>query len=219
MTMASQPDVQATHRPFLYIAEYLHRVHNEYTCAISLSTWLAAKSSNEETKVALAQVIAQLRALARVHEIVRPPLMTGISDLNGNLAQLCSAMASSGLTERGIELHLATVKPVLLDAQRCWRAELIISELIANSARHAFASRGGRITVSIRTASAQVICRVIDDGSPTATLKRGLGTELIDALATDVDGYIERLHKASGTTVTVCFPRDLAERPRVSGSN
>ncbi|HTC04007.1 MAG TPA: sensor histidine kinase [Xanthobacteraceae bacterium] len=209
--MSSQPSDRAADRPILYVTEFLHRVHNEYTCAISLATRLAARSSNEETKAALAQVIDQLYALASAHEILRPPLTTALVDLSANMTQLCRAMTSSSLAQRGIELNLAITDPVLLDAKRCWRAELIISELITNASRHAFVSQAGRISVAVKTAAGWVICRVSDDGSHTATLKRGLGTELIEALAADLDGYVERLHKASGTTVTLCFPRAPAE--------
>jgi hypothetical protein len=101
----------------------------------------------------------------------------------------------------------------MLDARRCWRAELIIWELITNASRHAFTSQAGRISVAVETAAGQIICRVSDDGSPTATLKRGLGSELIDALAADLDGYVERNHKPSGTTIALFFPQDLDEPP------
>jgi two-component sensor histidine kinase len=47
--------VHAADRTYLYLAEFLHRVHNEYTCAISLANRLAARSAHEETKTALAQ--------------------------------------------------------------------------------------------------------------------------------------------------------------------
>jgi two-component sensor histidine kinase len=139
--------------------------------------------------------------------------MTASADLSANLTQLCHAMTSSRLAERGIELHLAVTEPVMLDAKRCWRAELIISELITNASRHAFTSQAGRISIAVETAAGQIICRVSDDGSPTATLKRGLGSELIDALAADLDGYVERIHKTSGTTITLFFPQDLDEPP------
>jgi two-component sensor histidine kinase len=148
--------------------------------------------------------------------MLRPPLTTASVDLSVNLTQLCHAMTSSELAERDIELHLAITEPVMLGAKRCWRAELIISELITNAARHAFKSRTGRISVTVETAAGQVICRVSDDGSPTSTLKRGLGSELIDALATDLDGYVERIQKASGTTMTLFFPQDLDEPPTVN---
>jgi two-component sensor histidine kinase len=216
IAMALQSDVQAADRPYLYVAELLHRVHNEYTCAISLATRLAARSSHEETKTALAQIINRLHAMAASHQMLRPPLTTAPADLSANLAQLCHAMTSSGLAERDIELHLAVIEPVMLDAKRCWRAELIISELITNASRHAFTSQAGRISVTVETAAGQIICRVSDDGSPTATLKRGLGSELIDALAADLDGYVERIHKALGTTITLYFPQDLDEPPTVS---
>jgi two-component sensor histidine kinase len=213
VTMSSQSCVHAADRPYLYLAEFLHRVHNEYTCAISLANRLAARSAHEETKTALAQIINRLHALAASHQMLRPPLTTASADLSATLTQLCHAMTSSGIAERDIELHLAVTEPVMLDATRCWRAELIISELITNASRHAFTSQAGRISVAVETAAGQVICRVSDDGSPPATLKRGLGSELVDALAADLDGYVERIHKASGTTITLFFPEDLDEPP------
>ena len=213
ITMSSQSGVHAADRTYLYLAEFLHRVHNGYTCAISLANRLAARSAHEETKTVLAQIINCLHALAALHQMLRPPLTAAPADLSANLTQLCYAMTLSGLAERGIELHLAVTEPVMLDAKRCWRAELIISELITNASRHAFTSRAGRISVAVETAAGQIICRVSDDGSPTATLKRGLGSELIDALAADLDGYVERIHKAAGTTITLLFPQDLDEPP------
>jgi two-component sensor histidine kinase len=209
--MSSQSGVHTADRPYLYLAEFLHRAHDEYTCAISLANRLAARSAHEETRISLAQIINRLHALAASHQILRPPSTAASADLSANLIQLCRAMTSSGLADRDIELHVAVAEPVMLDAKRCWRAELIISELITNASRHAFTSQAGRISVSVETAAGRIICRVSDDGSPTAALKRGLGSELIDALAADLDGYVERIHKASGTTITLFFPQDLDE--------
>jgi two-component sensor histidine kinase len=210
-TMSSQSGVHAADRPYLYLAEFVHRVHNEYACAISLANRLAARSAHEETKTALSQIINRLHALAASHQMLRPPLTTASVDLSANLAHLCHAMTSSGLAERNIELHLAVTESVMVNAERCWRAELIISELITNASRHAFTSQAGRISVAVEIEAGQVICRVSDDGPPTATLKRGLGSELVDALAADLDGYVQRIHKASGTTITLFFPQDVDE--------
>ena len=211
VTMSSQSGVHPADRPYLYLAEFVHRVHNEYACAISLANRLAARSAHEETKTALRQIINRLHALAASHQILRPPSTAASADLSANLIQLCHAMTSSGLAERDIELYLAVTEPVMLDAKRCWRAELITSELITNASRHAFTSQAGRIFVAVEAAAGQIICRVSDDGSPTATLKRGLGSELVDALAADLDGYVERIHKASGTTIALVFPKDFDE--------
>jgi len=211
ITMSSQSGVHAADRTYLYLAEFLHRVHNEYACAISLANRVAGRSAHEETKTALAQIINRLHALAASHQMLRPPLTTSSADLSANLIQLCQAMILSDLADRDIELHLVVTESVILNAKRCWRAELIISELITNASRHAFSSQAGHISVAVETTAQQIICRVSDDGSPTATLKRGLGSELIDALAADLDGYVERIHNASGTTITLFFPQDRDE--------
>jgi two-component sensor histidine kinase len=205
-TLSLQPSVYAADLSLLFSTGFLRRVRNEYACAISVATRLTARSSSEETRAALAEVIDRLHALASAHEILRPPLTTALTDLSANLTQLYRVMTSSRLARCGVDL--AITEPILLDAQRCWRA-LIVSELMTNASRHAFVSQEGRISVAVKTASGQVICHVSDDGAPTETLKRGLGTELIDALAADLDGYVERLHKTCGTTVTLCFPQGL----------
>jgi two-component sensor histidine kinase len=209
--MFSQSSIQAPDRHFLYATELLHRVNNEYTSAILTATNLAAKSSKKETKAALAQIVDQLHALAREHEALRPPMATAVADLRASLKRLCAAMASSRLSQRGIELRLSISKPVLLDVKRCWRAQLIISELITNASRHAFRSAAGCISVVIECVSGEVVCCVSDDGSAVDTAKRGLGTELVDALAADLDGNVERDFATSGTTITLRFPRTINE--------
>jgi two-component sensor histidine kinase len=210
--MSSRSGVHAAaDRPYLYLAEFLHRVHNEYTCAISLANRLAARSAHEKTKTALVQIIDRLHALAASHQMLRAPLTTASADLSANLIQLCHAMTSSELAKRDIEAQLSVTAPVMLDAKRCWQAELIIFELITNASHYAFTSQAGCISVTVETAAGQIICRVSDDGSPTAVLKRGVGSALIDALAADLDGYIERIHEAPGTTISLFFPQDLDE--------
>jgi two-component sensor histidine kinase len=204
--MFSQAGIQAPDRHFLYATELLHRVHNEYTCAISLATRLAASSSTE-TKAALAQIVDQLYALARAHEVLQPPTATAVADLGAGLTRFCQAMTSSRLAQRGIELRLSISRPVLLDVKRSWRAQLIVSELIINASRHAFGTSAGCISVTVECVSGEVVCCVSDDGAAAEAVKRGLGTELIDALAADLDGRVERHYATSGTTVTLGFPR------------
>jgi two-component sensor histidine kinase len=194
---------------FLHVTELLHRVRNEYTRAIAFAISVAARSSSDETKSALEAVINHLYRAAETHRVLQPPHEEGPIDFAEMITQLCRAMTSSFETaHRRINLLLAVDEPVLLAAVRGWRASLIVSELINNACQHAFASRAGRISVIVSTTSERILCEVSDDGSPAPIFYPGLGTHLVDALATELRGSVERRFTDGGTTVTLSFPND-----------
>jgi len=195
---------------WLYVAELLHRVRNEYATTIALATVAATRSSCDETRTALGDVIDRLHALAEAHRVMQPPAANGRTDFAGHLTQICQAMMATGLQKRGISLNLEIPHSVPLDAARCWRAGLVVAELITNAARHAFSARAGGITVSL-AADRRITCQVRDDGSPSSALRPGLGTHLVDALAAELDGHVERILGPVGMTVTLSFPAD--QRP------
>lgn len=192
----------------LPVAELLHRVRNEYARTICFASVIAAKSSCDETKAALGDIINHLHAMAEVHSVLRPPVGEVHADLTEILTRLCRVMtASSEFQYRGIKLELRVGRPILIDAGRCWRASLVVAELINNSLRHAFGSRSGCIFVSVDESNDRVFCTVSDNGSQAETGGAGLGTRLTDALAAEVGGLVERLFSKSGATVTLSFPK------------
>jgi two-component sensor histidine kinase len=91
-----------------------------------------------------------------------------------------------------------------LDHARCWRVGIIVSELINNAARHGLPSGRGEIFISAGVNAGRVVCRVSDNGA-TATVRPGLGTRLVDALAAELDGHVER--RFGGATITLTFRR------------
>ena len=131
--------------------------------------------------------------------------------------------SSSDIAGRGITLLLAVGGTVPLDAVRSWRATLIVSELINNACRHAFGTRSGRISIAIHGASDRIVCQVSDDGDGSAFpgFNPGLGTRLVNALATELGGSVERRFTDFGTTVTLSFPKDGIDLPlqRLDGRN
>jgi two-component sensor histidine kinase len=192
----------------LPVAELLHRVRNEYARIISLASTIAAKSSSNETKAALSDIITDLHSTAEIHSVLRPPLGDGPADLTEVFTRLCCAMSESpAFRRRGIKLELRVDHPVLIDAGRCWRASLVVAELINNSCRHAFASRSGCIFVAVGESHDRVFCNVSDDGSPAEIGGAGLGTRIVDALAAELDGLVERQFGKSGATVMLSFPK------------
>jgi len=210
MSKSSQTAIDQIDESLLYITELLHRVSNEYTGAISFASRLAGKSENVETKNSLHEIINYLHALAAAHHILRPPLGNELVDLSENITRLCRAMALAGLEKRGIRVHLALTESIVLDASRCWHASLIVAELISNASRHASLARGGCVCVSIEAALGRIVCRVSDNGSACTTFRPGVGSLVVNTLAEEIDGCIERRFGNCGTTITLSFPSEAA---------
>jgi two-component sensor histidine kinase len=206
MLWSPSPTGEPIERSLLYVTELLHRVQNDYTRAISLASTMEMRSS--EAKDALRQIVDHLLASAKAYHLLWPRPPGELVDFTAEVTGLCRAMVSSILDLDGISLNLSTPGPVLLDGFRCWRANLILSELITNAARHAFNTRGRRISVTVTTSRGQVTCRVGDDGSAPETPKSGHGTHLVDALTKDLEGDIERRYTATGAVITLSFPMD-----------
>jgi two-component sensor histidine kinase len=208
MTRYSQSTAKPIDRSLVYIAELLHRVQNEYTKAISFASLMASRSPNPEAKAALCQVIDHLHASAKAYRALRPPVSGELVDFAANVTTLCQTMASAGFDQRGIALDLTVQGSVLLESLQCWRANLILSELITNASRHAFGTRGGRISIAIIIVCEWIVCRVSDDGYSAPTIDPGVGTRIVDALTADLRGGIKRTYTESGAVITLSFPKN-----------
>ena len=194
-------------RSLLYVAEFQHRINNEYAKVISFASGLAAFASAPEVKTALLQVIDHLHASARMHYTLRPPVPGELVDFTAHIAELCRVFASTGLQQRGISLHLSISGSAVLDAMRSWHASLIIEELMTNSVRHACSAGGGQICVAVGTDGANIVCQISDDGTSSATIIRpGVGSHLVDALTDELQGRISRSYTGLGAVVALCFP-------------
>ena len=117
MTDRASSDDKPRNDHLLPVAELLHRVRNEYARTISFASAIAAKSSSDETKAALHDIINQMYAAAEIHSVLRPPVGEGLADLTEVVTRLSSVMtASPEFQDRGIKLELGVEHPVLIDA-------------------------------------------------------------------------------------------------------
>jgi hypothetical protein len=62
----------------------------------------------------------------------------------------------------------------------------------------------------ISESDGRVVCDVSDDGRGPKAQRPGLGTQLVDALADELDGFVERRFTQFGSTVTVSFSTETA---------
>jgi two-component sensor histidine kinase len=74
------------------------------------------------------------------------PTYSTVMDASDYVRVLCQSIKRAKLDDRNIELTLVE-HPVKMRSDCCWRLGMIVSELIANSARHAFDGQGGAISI------------------------------------------------------------------------
>jgi two-component sensor histidine kinase len=189
----------------LIFDELTHRINNEWAVAIGIVSIAAARSPTDEVRSALASVLNHLESLARVHRALQPPNHDTCVEGHAYLQQLCGDIFRSQLECRGIKL-VRVLQPFLLDSARCWRLGMILTELITNSVRHAFNSRGGVIRVEVQCRGSLAECRVEDDGSACEPIRHGRGLKIVKALARSLGGTFECNFSAQGAVSTVAFP-------------
>jgi two-component sensor histidine kinase len=190
---------------WLFLAEIEHRVANEYAQAVASISLAASRASNLEARAALRGTAQRLRDYADVHRSLQGPTVTGKVDVATYLGQLCAAVGRARLDERRVSLSLVA-EDIAMEAQRCWRVGLIVSELITNCVRHGFKGAGGEIAIQIARSRSTVLCTVSDNGRAACGAALGRGGQVVDALAKELGGFVERRYGARGTTVVLSFP-------------
>jgi two-component sensor histidine kinase len=189
----------------LLLQELTHRINNELAATIGFVRLTAAQSASDDVKVALAGVIQHVSDTARIYRALQMPVTDDWIDAAAYLRELCRSISRAKLQHNCIELALIEA-PLQLNAARCWRLGMIVSELITNASRHAFCGGGGKIRVELVNRDAWAQCTVSDDGSGSRNSKPGQGLKIIRSLVHDLHGTIDHRFAATGTTATLRFP-------------
>ncbi len=199
----------AEHRAMLY-QELNHRVRNSLQLIESLLR-LHGREQDAGSSAVLDDVAQRVHAIAEVHRQLDSVTGDGMVDVARLLRRLCSGSAIAQ-DERHIEVH-CSADPVELSADRAIPLALIVVEGLTNAGKHGFpdhrpAGRQAKVDVTLRAAGPTVTLAVSDNGiglEPDSPGEPGLGLRLVEALARQLGGTVERCHSA-GTTLTVTFP-------------
>jgi two-component sensor histidine kinase len=202
------------------LREFTHRVKNEFASAIQVVSFAAEKSADRKVKAALEGVMEKLHDYASVHRALQMPSGNDCIDASAYLRDLCGSIARSKLENKNIELVLVE-RPFRMSSERCWLLGMIVAELIANAARHAFDASGGTIRIECHASGALVECRVRDNGSAsTPSVRPGSGLRIIDALAQKLDAGFQFNLGEAGSEAVIILPieqdlcREAAPLPR-----
>jgi two-component sensor histidine kinase len=185
--------------------ELNHRINNEFASAISVVSRAAARSSNNEVRLALTDVTELLNRYADVHRALQAPELNTTIDVAAYLKRLCLSLGRSKLDHLAIDLVLAAC-PLRLQSGQCWRLGMIVNELVTNTARHAFSGQKGSIRVELVRAGSFVTCKVQDNGASPREIREGRGLHIVRNLAKALNGHFEQRYGSRGSVFMLAFP-------------
>lgn len=194
------------------LKEVHHRVKNNLQLISSLLNLQGRKVQNPEAHEFLRDTQNRVRSMALLHEtLYRSGDFSQISFpkyVKGICAHLARSYAGNA---EGIHLR-QDIANVSLDMDQAIPAGLIISELVANTYKHAFPARSeGEISVKLQKVDEHnLILRVSDNGVGFAqsTLSEGsetLGLTLVRSLSRQLDGQLS-IKSEQGSVFEIVFP-------------
>lgn len=183
-----------SHRDLL-LREVHHRVKNNLQMVDAMLALQARRNIDPRALASFAQLRDRVHALAVVHAQLMTSEDLKTFDAGAFLRELGAGLSASlGSRERPITVDVEA-DPVAITLDLAGPVGLLLTELVTNSAKHAYHDRGGMIRVRFRLeAERQALLVVEDDGSdPQAagrfvTRQPGVGSKLVAGFVRQLDG-------------------------------
>ena len=182
-----------------------HRVKNSLQLVGSLLQMQVGRTANEEAKRALSAAHSRVRAISSIHGALNRANAMDRVRLSAHAAHLLEELR--GQAPDGVEIVL-DADEVDLPTDRASAFAILMNEFVTNSLKHAFPDgRAGRVTLTVRERDGQVHAAFADDGvGYTGTARtEGLGTRLIQALASQLGAAVNLSTDGDGTRIELEF--------------
>ncbi len=194
--------------------EIHHRVKNNLQVISSLLNMQQRALSDPAARSALSDTRQRITALALIYRAsYQGPDLKRV-DLRPFLEELTAQLVSGELIHGPAVRTELSVDPLVIDPDRLAPLALFAVEAITNAQKHAFAQRGGVLTVACRVAGDEAELTITDDGaaSDDALVAAGVGRTLMTAFARQLRGRAEVVRNAQGgITARLVFPTPAAE--------
>jgi len=192
----------------LFLAEFDHRVKNNFTIVAGLLDMQRRRATDPATVEALGAALARVESIGRAHRHLYRSGQPGLVEMRDYLGDLCATLADALLLRGGVVLE-CNIAEGALPRDRAVSIGLVVNELVTNAAKHAFTGREtGTITVTFGPRPGGWELTVSDNGSgidekakPSAD--GGLGSRLIEAFARQAGGTISIESDRTGTIATL----------------
>jgi chemotaxis protein methyltransferase CheR len=206
--------------------EIQHRTANSLQIIASILLMKARTVRNEETRLHLHDAHKRIMSIAAMQKVLEAGLHGEPIEIGPYLTRLCETLAGSMVGEGRpitLEVHAQAGSAT---SEQAVSMGLIVTELVLNALKHAFPdeTREGSVLVAYDVAGSSWRLTVSDNGvgrpdDDAPKIVPGLGTNLIEALAKQLDARVEGTMDATGTIVSIThapFPSRLPTPETVS---
>ena len=203
------------------LKEIHHRVKNNLQIVSSLLNLQSVYLRDAYDRELFKQSQNRVKAMALLHEkLYRSAELTRI-DFDEYLNSLIPSLFQSYKTSSAkIECNRKE-SDVLLDIDTAIPCGLIVSELVANSLKHAFPEgRSGKISIALDRLDQQTLRLTVhdngigmDQSAPSETAGAPMGWELVRTLTEQINGLIE-IDRQPGTRVRITFKEKIQKEGR-----
>lgn len=204
MTKAFAASEKHLEQKELLIKEIHHRVKNSLQVVSSLLSLQANRIADPGVKEAFAALRRRIASMSLVHEKLYGRAASESLDLGDYLRDLVRLVVAKDGAEPGNVRLRIEAQAAMIDADACFDAGLIVTELVSNAMKHALLPRGGgslSLRMAVEGSAATII--VEDDGpgfppgfDPAAA--NSLGFKLIVSLIKGRRGRLEILPGPGG---------------------
>lgn len=192
------------------IREVNHRVQNSLQLVASFLK-LQSRSVNEETATSLGEAQRRIAAIGLVHRRLYRDDYFGTVDLGRYIEELAEELCTSIGPEWRRQLSM-TLVPVLISADRAINIGLVVTELVINISKYAYAGGSGPISIGLSESAGHLRVTIADYGNATAPPQRsGFGTRMMQAIVRSLDGTLSYESLDPGLTATLNLPVEASQ--------
>lgn len=206
--------VKLMHQKDVLLKEMRHRIANSLQLIASVILMKANTVHSAESKQHLEDAHDRILSIATVQRNLDPTGDDSEVPVVAYLKTLCESLARSMIGSRKPITLTVSGSAGVATPDEAIGLGLITTELVINALKHAFPSGEGDVTVTYESKNPKWSLSIGDNGVGLAATmkadKEGLGSNLIDSLATQLDADVRRESTSAGTTVSINHPRALA---------
>ena len=166
-----------------------HRLANSLQLLSAMVAMTARDVTDRSARQALAETSRRIQAFGRLHQHLYTAPQDGDCDLSDYLLDLAEGLEES-YGDEGHRRVIVDAAPILVTPDQALAVGVLVTELVVNACKYAYApDEAGDIRILVQPLGATGFELVVEDcgigrGASPAVRGTGLGSRLIDAMAT-----------------------------------